>query len=138
MNHLPYTIDLAREQFAIYIEVYKQHFDLFVRGSGLYVVAVGILAGILFRDVTANSTRSLLSFGIAAFSFAALFGCIVSWVWVRQLQKNIDHYTSIIQAESFPLGGAKGIIITVGIVSIMLVGAGSIYGIILRSALTYN
>jgi len=112
--------ETARLGLNIYIDVYKQHFDLFFKGAALYVAANGILAGIIFHKDTDFANKSLLAACMVLFSALCLVACRVSWRWVAFLESRVTRITDDLNMEPFPFQGAKGIIKTVFISALFL------------------
>lgn len=112
---------LLMEQFKAYLDIYKQHFDLYFKGIVLYLAGMGALAGFIFRDkasVEIQITLSVLAFLVSGI---ALAGCFVSKKWVVAMEINVDDLAGRLGARRFPFCGAKGIIRTMkGLTVVMM------------------
>ncbi len=73
------------------LEVYKHHFDLFLKFNALYLAAVGAMAGYMFTPPATPSVRQSLAFMIAVASVVGFFGNAVARFWLRDLKKTCTH-----------------------------------------------
>ena len=85
MGH--YAIEANLKQLDLYLGVYKQHFDLFLKGTVLYLAVVGAIASYVFASGTDRPLKAGLSLIIAVGSLVAFSGFRVSRKWVLDLEQ---------------------------------------------------
>jgi hypothetical protein len=116
--------DLLLKQLSLFLDIYKQHFELFIKSAVVYLAVLGATAGYVFRDGAGRGSQVALSVFIVLLSGLAIFACEVSGRWVRDLEAVADKIADSIQVERFPFSGAKMAIRAVeGLCLLVLLGA---------------
>jgi hypothetical protein len=102
------------EQVKLHLDVYKTHFDLFVKAMALYFAALGAVAGFIYGK-DANQASQALSIVIVIGSLAFLAGCVASYGWVKQVEESVRKAEDWLKIHPFPFSGAKGVITAMGV-----------------------
>lgn len=113
-------------QYKSFLDVYKHHFDLFLKGVAVYLVAMSTIAGFAFGKEASENARFILSLLIPCGSVIAFFGFLKCRRWVFDLQKSLESIETELKIQSFPFSGPKSVIFTMLIVSAVLMAAGFI------------
>ena len=98
------------EQLRLHLDVYRNHFELFVKAMGLYFAALGAIGGLMYRDGVSRSSQVAFSALIVSGSIIFLDGCIVSLRWVRDLEVSVRGAEMQLGIKPFPFSGANGVI----------------------------
>ena len=116
--------DTAKSQMQMYLDVYKHHFDLFVKAVFLYFATIGATAGYVFASSTTRGAKiSVLLVG-AALSVVAECACVVSRRWVMAVDQRVAKFAEELGVESFPFSGARNTTIVVqAVTSVFVVAA---------------
>jgi hypothetical protein len=116
--------ELLRLQLSSYLDVYKHHFDLFLKGVAGYFVVVGTLTSFTFAKEMSRNQKIVFPVVISIGSLIALFACVISRQWVKDLERAVERITSALSGEPFPFSGAKGILSIMMVISIIFCFAG--------------
>jgi hypothetical protein len=100
------TRDELLSQLEMWLDVYKHHFDLFLKGVAFYLAAAGALGGLIYREHATSAAQRTLSLGLEVFSTAAVLGCLISWRFVARLREDTDAIASAVGIRPFPYWGA--------------------------------
>ena len=119
------------DQLGRLIDLYKHHFDLFLKGVAVYLAAVAVIAGYIQNSSTQTGAKITLSFLISLTSVFGIAGCVVSKRFVRQMQERLDNLTRSLSFDHIPLEGAMGIARMTIVVSVFVFLGGIAYGIYL-------
>ena len=103
----PPSADLTRAHLAMFIDVYKHHFDLFVKTVFLYFAAMGTAAGYVFRTSATPESKMAVCGVAAAVSIVAVVTCIVCQKWVLRLENTVTAMCIQLALLPFPFSGAK-------------------------------
>ena len=103
----PPSADLTRAHLAMFIDVYKHHFDLFVKTVFLYFAAMGTAAGYVFRTSATLESKMAVCGVAAAVSIVAVVTCIVCQKWVLRLENTVTAMCIQLALLPFPFSGAK-------------------------------
>jgi len=98
-------------QLEMWLDVYKHHFDLYVKGVAFYLAAASTLAGLIYQQSITATARQSLSVVLTLFSFVTFAGSIVSCLFVRRLQADVDAIAAVLGIRSFPFSGANRVTI---------------------------
>jgi len=109
------------EQLKLHLDVYKTHFDIFVKGTALYFAALGAIAGFMYRDGATQASQVALSSLVIGGSLTYLAGCVVSLRWVFELERSVREAEKRLGISPFPFSGAKGVIGMVSFACILFV-----------------
>lgn len=82
-------IELLKMQITIYVDLYKSHFDFFIKGVIVYLAMVGAIAGYIFRSDITASTRYSLGALASLLSLIAFFATQTSIDWQKDTEKRI-------------------------------------------------
>lgn len=102
--------DLLRAQLVAYLDVYKHHYDLFLKGVFLYLAASGAIAGYVFREGVAGAVRETLMLVACFGSLIFVFGCVGSRKWVGMMEERVNRICSELGVVDFPFYGAKYVV----------------------------
>jgi hypothetical protein len=116
--------ELPFEQLKLYLELYKHHSDLFLKGMALYLAIAGTLGGFYFSDRVNMQTKRYIAFGVTVGSVVAFAGCIISHRWLKAIDSHMAHLSSLCGFEQIPLFGPKGILVIMLLISLLLVIGG--------------
>jgi hypothetical protein len=111
--------ELLRAQLSSYLDVYKHHFDLFVKGVFGYFVVVGALTNFAFDEGQPVRRGVLFALTISIASVIAFFSCVISREWVKDLERAVRRITDALSGEPFPFSGAKGILGIMMVISVI-------------------
>jgi hypothetical protein len=120
-------------QYQALLEVYKQHFDLFLKGVTVYLAAMSAIAGFAIAKETSANIKLLLSALIPCGSLIAFFGFLISRRWVAHLQKSLESIEAELRIQPFPFSGPKGIILTMILAALAFFIAGCVYFVFTNS-----
>ena len=95
MTHKPQNIDsrevdLAKMQLGIYIDLYKHHFDLFLKASVIYL---GVVTGLAVASFRADELTIRCSLSIMV-SMAAIVGFVAGKLykdWLASIETTLSH-----------------------------------------------
>lgn len=114
------------EYLKLLLDIYKHHFDLFLKAMLLYLAAVGAIASFIFSGASNSAAivRLTLAFGIPCGSIIALVGCLVSNRWIMRVEKICNDLTDKLEVPLFPFSGARQVVRTMiaAIVAIAIAG----------------
>lgn len=113
--------ELPFEQLKLYLELYKHHSDLFLKGMALYLAIAGTLSGFYFSDRVNMQTKRYIAFGVTVGSVVAFAGCLISHKWLKAIDAHMAHLSSLSGFEQIPLFGPKGILVIMLLISLLLV-----------------
>ena len=111
--------EVLRLQLSSYMDVYKHHFDLFLKGVAGYFVIVGALTSFTFAKEMSWNQKVVFPVIISIGSLIALFACVVSRDWVKDLESAVGRITTALSGEPFPFSGAKGILSVMMVISMV-------------------
>lgn len=114
-------IELKFRHYALLVKTYQHHFDLFIKGVGLYILLVSGFAGFMF-STESNAAPSKIASFILLVSVVALFGLWPCYKWVKHMASEISGYEDQLHLRPLSLRGALGIIglVTGGILIVMV------------------
>jgi len=117
------------EQYKTFADVYKHHFDLYVKGYVVYFGAMGALCGFLYRQDHGAASKLYISFLIPIISIVAFIACVQSRKWVHDLKSAMEKIERELGVESFPFTGALGITFATfcGVVALFLFGLWNVW-----------
>lgn len=98
------------EQLKLHLDIYKTHFDMFLKGTALYFAALGAIAGFLYRDGASRQSQIALSCVVVGGSITFLVACVAARAWVRELALSVRKAEEKLAMDPFPFSGAIGVI----------------------------
>jgi hypothetical protein len=114
------------EEFKIYIETFRHHFDLFGKGTLAYFMVIGVLCSYLFKTDTNFLTKEFLATFIVIFSLLCSVTCSISHKWVTAVETRANILSSELGMAAFPFTGSKRVVTLVMVSSFILLIAGVI------------
>jgi hypothetical protein len=103
------TRDELLSQLKTWLDVYKHHFDLYVKGVAFYLAAAGALSGLIFREGATMAARRTLAIVLTIFCIGAVVGSFLSWRFVARLREDTDAIAAALGIRPFPFSGARSI-----------------------------
>jgi hypothetical protein len=92
----PEGADLAKIELNLYIDLYKAHYDLFLKGVAVYLAIVGAIATILFQPGSPLVLRFVLCGFIFACSILALAGSQISLNCIAGTQGQLERICGVL------------------------------------------
>jgi hypothetical protein len=117
-------IDLLKFDVSTHLDLYKHHFDLFLKVIAIYLAAMSAIVVYLFRPDIAPSLRRLLPLLIVAGSAVAAAGCAGSLLWLKQLEQQLAALSQQLGISQFVLVGPRRLILILLLTTIGFVGVG--------------
>lgn len=90
----------ALDELKLYLDAYKHHFEIFIKGALIYFGIIGAISSYLFREGINDLTKCALALFIIVISLITALGCWTSLKWLRRLM--------FIAALFFLIGGMAG------------------------------
>lgn len=103
-------VEILHSQLKTYLEIYRHHFDLYLKAIALYLGVVGATATYIFQEGVNGQTRVALSVFITVVSLGSVAGGYVSRGWVMEIEKRAHSLSAELSLDQFPFSGAKGVI----------------------------
>ncbi len=112
------------ELLKIYVDIYKHHFDLWLKGYVFYLAIIGSTAGFIFGKDTSPVTRKFLMLFAVTVSAVSLIAWFVGWMWAKDFSIAVER---VAPANSPPLA-LKGFrtAIVLGFVGAVVILCGSL------------
>jgi hypothetical protein len=88
------------ELLKIYVDVYKHHFDLWLKGYVFYLAIIGSTAGFIFGKDTSPDTRRFLMLFVVTVSAVSLIAWFVGLMWAKDFAAAVER---VAPANSPPL-----------------------------------
>lgn len=114
------------QQLRLYADIYKNHFDLFVKGYVVYLAIIGATAGFVFRPETNLATRRLLLVLAILASILATIAWATALAWAGSLHARVVDVSSRLDIVPLPVFGPK-IILWLGIVGSAIMTGGGVF-----------
>src|SRR2546425_12803203 len=99
--------EALRAQLTMYMDLYKHHFDLFVKAVVIYFAAMGAIAGYVFNDSLSSGTRVAVSSVAGIVSLLALVACVCSRRWVTTVEQHVTMMCRQLNLVPFPFSGSR-------------------------------
>src|SRR5260221_4426827 len=128
------TPELQEKQFLAYLEVYKHHYDLFVKATAVYLAALGARAVYIYGKDSHGSTRVAVAVVCLLVSLGGIGSCQACRKWCRDLEQRMRELTDALGTTPFPFSGAYGIIRVVEVLCGSLLAAAAFSAAINASA----
>lgn len=116
---------LASDHLGRLLDLYKHHYDLFVKGYVFYMGIVGALTTLLFRFVDRDDEKILL-FGIGTVvSGLSVVACYFAYRWSHEIEAQAASLAEGLGLRPVPLGKARQLVVVLLVLSsVMLVALG--------------
>jgi hypothetical protein len=101
---------LIADQLGRLIDLYKHHFDLFLKGVAGYLAIIGFIAGAITK-APSRSNRIALFGLISVVSLFAFVGSVISWNWVRVMRDGMHDLCKTLDLVEPTLSPAERIVI---------------------------
>jgi hypothetical protein len=98
--------DQLQKQLELYLDIYKHHFDIYLKAVALYLAVLGATLAYLFRAETKDADRAILALFIVFLSVGAVAGSLFSRRWVVDVQRIHHGISSHLGYPPFPFTGA--------------------------------
>ena len=99
------------ELLKLYVDLYKHHFDLFLKGYAVYLAIVATVAGFVFRGEIEPVTRAALLLLVALVSIAAVIAWSTAFFWARAFGSQVQSLCRELGIPSMPMFGVKAILV---------------------------
>ena len=113
------TPDVLKEVLKAYLETYRHHFDLFIKGAAGFLVSVGFVAGLLCGSSAEKPIKAALATAVCGGSVIALIASFTSLYWVQRLQRVVDQISDL-GVGRFPFIGAKFVTFLLAVLALTL------------------
>lgn len=113
-------IRLQSEHLGRLLDLYKHHYELFVKGYILYLGIVSAIATLLFRFVEAPGERRLLSVIAAAISILSIASCALGFRWAQDVDRDVSTLTSRLELPPVPLANSRRFAIVLLVLSSLM------------------
>ena len=111
------------------VDVYKHHFDLYLKGVVIQLAVVGAVSGLVFRPETDQSTKlALLAFASIVSTIGAV-GWMAGMAWHRRITRAIDEASgragfadtiTFMAKRATALGAVATVVLAVGCVWLLI------------------
>ncbi len=89
-------------QLAALMNLYKHHLDLFWKWITLYVSIITATSAYLFNANISPETKRLFPVLIAAASLGIALGCVILWMWLKELHSEVTTISGELNSPKFP------------------------------------
>jgi hypothetical protein len=90
-------IDLLKAQMLVYVDLYKAHFDIFLKGTALYLGLVGAIVGFALQSKPDAKTLCGLSVVLTLGSVIGIVGGAISRQWIRSTKQLLSDVCNELQ-----------------------------------------
>lgn len=118
------------EALKICIDIYKHHFDLWLKGYFGYLAINGVIAGLVFGPQTSLATRHFLLLFTITISTIAVFAWISGLIWLRGFRQSVQEILKNAGIPALPLGTFE-LVVFLGLLGSIVIAIG---GIVLLSS----
>lgn len=115
----------ARDAFKVFIDIYKHHFDLWLKAYLAYLAIIGVVAGILFRPETPSDSRQFLVLFVVTVSLLSVIAWVIGLAWIRQFEKILDQLSVAANFPLFRLFAFK-LLVFMGLIGSLVISASAI------------
>lgn len=119
-------IDIAKSEIKIYVDLYKDHFNLWLKGYAVYLAILGALGTIFFKTGTTTTVKYALCFISIIVSITSGLACTIALKWLVRVRSRIEEVSKILGIEPFPVFGAIGVGLVATVACIIFCFAGII------------
>jgi len=118
-NHNGET-DLLKMQLSIYIDLYKHHYDLFLKAAGIYLAVVSVLASYIFRADVNFATKCALSIIVSIAAIIGFLGGKLYIEWLTSTEKSVSDISNKLGIVPIVFIQTKKVIAIEQVVSVVL------------------
>ncbi len=83
------------ELLKLYVDVYKHHFDLWLKGYVIYLAVVGSAAGLIFRADASPDVRRFLMLFVVTVSAVSLVAWFVGLKWAKTFSAALERIAPV-------------------------------------------
>jgi hypothetical protein len=91
----------ARQNLRLLSEVYRSHWELFLKGFALYLAACSALTGVAAAHPANKPLGLFCAVALAVGSIIAIGATFIAVSFMRKTKERVDHLSSVAQYESF-------------------------------------
>ncbi len=118
----------------IYLDLYKHHFELYLKGFFIHLVVVGAISGFLFATespAVGNAAIALASMGLVV-TIVGLLGSILAFVWAFRMRSVCLTMCNKLSIEPPPMFGgiATTILLMMGSVGLIVTSCYLLHSVI--------
>jgi hypothetical protein len=128
----PSNVDATKllgDQLGRLLDLYKHHFDLFLKALAGYLAVLGFIGSSLCGSVATQETRIVLSSLISVASLGGIAGAVISIKWVRALRARMLKICQLLGVEEPPLQSAEHIVTGALCVFVLFLIGGIVYAV---------
>ena len=122
---------LISEQVGRFIDLYKHHFDLFLKAVAGFLAVLGFIGNAVNGPQTSHQNRIVLAALMSVASIVALEGSVIAKQWVRLMRDKIKKLCDELQIEEPSMHSAEAIVTVMICVCIVFFVGGLSYAIAL-------
>ena len=97
----------ALDELKLYLDAYKHHFEIFIKGALIYFGIIGAISSYIFREGINDLTKCALALFIIVISLITALGCWTSLKWLRTVRSRVHALQTTLSMAPFPFDGAK-------------------------------
>lgn len=112
------------------LDLYKDHYSLFIKGAIVYLAASGVIAGYTFGPASHHEQHRYFALVMIAASLMWVAASAISLRWWYDAAHTIDDVCMALGITSYPLRQDRLIIAGLGLVSVGIMCAGIFYYVV--------
>ena len=94
-----------------YVDLYKHHFDLFVKGYLIHLAIIGTSAGFIFRQESDYGTKLGLAIFAAVIAICGACTWGVSFLWAIAFCNQVQELAHKLNVAPLPMFGLKAVLL---------------------------
>ena len=103
------------QQYALFIETYRHHLELFYQIIALYFTITGTAVGLMFSQKVGQPVRLGLHIVVVGLSFITILGTFLAFQWGLLLEAEVGKLETGLQLRArFPFEGPKDLLRMLG------------------------
>ena len=111
------TLTVVLEQLKLYFDLYKHHWDLYLKAHVLFYAVVGALGGYLSKAEVTSHERTLLTSAMAVGACVACIASAIGLQWLKTIQFIVQSLEARLGALHYSFEAARRILVTLGTAS---------------------
>jgi hypothetical protein len=115
----------ALESFKIFVDLYKHHIDLWLKGYLVYLATIGVIAGFLFSKETVPTVRWFLILFLVTVSAVSVAAWTVGLVWLRRFDAILRDLSLRARVPTISLFGFKAVVL-LGLIGAIIITASAL------------